>query len=392
MGDPSRRGYLSVLAVLLSTGWAANHFASLIPVLRVEENLSHAVLDGVFGIYALGLLPGLLAGGTLSDRTGRAAVVLPGALVASIGTLVLLVWHDAAGLLVGRLVVGIGAGLTIGAGTAWAADLRGKSGTVTAGVVLTSGFALGPVFSGIAAQFLAFPLATPFVVSAVLSVISVGAAARWSTSPTPTAGDAVVPDPTDARRSVGSALSWALPLAPWVFASATVAFVTMTARLGDRFSGPLLPGVGAALTLGAGIAVQFAARRRNWGPQAGVVGAAAAALGYCLAAIGGAHPRLELFVVCTLVLGVAYGLCLREGLLDLESLAPAARRGTLTGIFYVGTYLGFGLPLLLVVLEPIVGPSVPLLALAVVAGGAAATRMVRLRRHPPGDIAHPRLV
>ncbi|GAA3171550.1 MFS transporter [Rhodococcus baikonurensis] len=328
MGDPSRRGFISVLAVLLSTGWAANHFASLIPVLRVDEGLSHTVLDGVFGIYALGLLPGLLTGGAVSDRVGRAVVVLPGALIASLGTLILLLWHDAPGLMVGRLVVGIGAGLAIGAGTAWAADLRGKFGTVMAGVVLTSGFALGPLFSGLLAQFAAFPLATPFVVSAVLSVGSVAAAAVWSRTPAPTKAATFTQVPDRAERSgtnVKGALLWALPLAPWVFASATVSFVTMTARLGDRYSGPLLPGFAAALTLGAGILVQTAARHRNWGPQAGTVGAALAALGYLLVAVGGARPALGLFIVCALVLGTAYGLCLREGLLDLESLAPRPR-------------------------------------------------------------------
>ncbi|MDA3635426.1 MFS transporter [Rhodococcus sp. C-2] len=412
MGDPSRRGFISVLAVLLSTGWAANHFASLIPVLRMDEGLSHTVLDGVFGIYALGLLPGLLTGGALSDRVGRAVVVLPGALIASLGTLILLLWHDAPGLMVGRLVVGIGAGLAIGAGTAWAADLRGKSGTVMAGVVLTSGFALGPLFSGLLAQFAAFPLATPFVVSAVLSVGSVTAAAVWSRTPVPVEAATItpVPDgaersvanapdgaersvanaPDGAERSVANALLWALPLAPWVFASATVSFVTMTARLGDRYSGPLLPGFAAALTLGAGILVQTAARHRNWGPQAGTVGAALAALGYCLVAVGGAHPALGLFIVCALVLGTAYGLCLREGLLDLESLAPPASRGALTGIFYVGTYLGFGLPVLLVVIEPTMGPSLPLVILAAVAAVVAVVRFRRLRSTQASS-SHPRL-
>lgn len=389
MGDPSRRGFISVLAVLLSTGWAANHFASLIPVLRVDEGLSHTVLDGVFGIYALGLLPGLLTGGALSDRVGRAVVVLPGALIASLGTLILLLWHDAPGLMVGRLVVGIGAGLAIGAGTAWAADLRGKSGTVMAGVVLTSGFALGPLFSGLLAQFAAFPLATPFVVSAVLSVGSVTAAAVWSRTPVSVEAATITPVPDGAERSVANALLWALPLAPWVFASATVSFVTMTARLGDRYSGPLLPGFAAALTLGAGILVQTAARHRNWGPQAGTVGAALAALGYCLVAVGGAHPALGLFIVCALVLGTAYGLCLREGLLDLESLAPPASRGALTGIFYVGTYLGFGLPVLLVVIEPTMGPSLPLVILAAVAAVVAVVRFRRLRSTQAS--AHPRL-
>jgi len=393
MGDPSRRGFISVLAVLLSTGWAANHFASLIPVLRVDEGLSHTVLDGVFGIYALGLLPGLLTGGALSDRVGRAVVVLPGALIASLGTLILLLWHDAPGLMVGRLVVGIGAGLAIGAGTAWAADLRGKSGTVMAGVVLTSGFALGPLFSGLLAQFAAFPLATPFVVSAVLSVGSVAAAAVWSRTPAPTKAAMFTQIPDRAERSgtgVKVALLWALPLAPWVFASATVSFVTMTARLGDRYSGPLLPGFAAALTLGAGILVQTAARHRNWGPQAGTTGAALAALGYCLVAVGGAHPALGLFIVCALVLGTAYGLCLREGLLDLESLAPPASRGALTGIFYVGTYLGFGLPVLLVVIEPTMGPSLPLVILAAVAAVVAVVRFRRLRSTQASS-SHPRL-
>ncbi|MBH5142275.1 MFS transporter [Rhodococcus erythropolis] len=393
MGDPSRRGFISVLAVLLSTGWAANHFASLIPVLRVDEGLSHTVLDGVFGIYALGLLPGLLTGGALSDRVGRAVLVLPGALIASLGTLILLLWHDAPGLMVGRLVVGIGAGLAIGAGTAWAADLRGRSGTVMAGVVLTSGFALGPLFSGLLAQFAAFPLATPFVVSAVLSVGSVAAAAVWSRTPAPTKAATFTQIPDRAERSgtgVKVALLWALPLAPWVFASATVSFVTMTARLGDRYSGPLLPGFAAALTLGAGILVQTAARHRNWGPQAGTTGAALAALGYCLVAVGGAHPALGLFIVCALVLGTAYGLCLREGLLDLESLAPPASRGALTGIFYVGTYLGFGLPVLLVVIEPTMGPSLPLVILAAVAAVVAVVRFRRLRS-TQASTSHPRL-
>ncbi|WP_064443298.1 MFS transporter [Rhodococcus sp. YH3-3] len=393
MGDPSRRGFISALAVLLSTGWAANHFASLIPVLRVDEGLSHTVLDGVFGIYALGLLPGLLTGGALSDRVGRAVVVLPGALIASLGTLILLLWHDAPGLMVGRLVVGIGAGLAIGAGTAWAADLRGKSGTVMAGVVLTSGFALGPLFSGLLAQFAAFPLATPFVVSAVLSVGSVTAAAVWSRTPAPTKAAMFTQIPDRAERSgtgVKVTLLWALPLAPWVFASATVSFVTMTARLGDRYSGPLLPGFAAALTLGAGILVQTAARHRNWGPQAGTTGAALAALGYCLVAVGGAHPAFGLFIVCALILGTAYGLCLREGLLDLESLAPPASRGALTGIFYVGTYLGFGLPVLLVVIEPTMGPSLPLVILAAVAAIVAVVRFRRLRS-TQASTSHPRL-
>ncbi|MDJ0114744.1 MFS transporter, partial [Rhodococcus erythropolis] len=78
---------------------------------------------------------------------------------------------------------------------------------------------------GLLAQFAAFPLATPFVVSAVLSVGSVAAAASWSRTPAPTKAATFTQVPDRAERSgtgVKVALLWALPLAPWVFASATV--------------------------------------------------------------------------------------------------------------------------------------------------------------------------
>ena len=146
-----------MLAVLMATGWAANHFAAVIPVLSDTEGLSTALLDGVFGVYALGLLPGLFAGGAVSDRVGRPRVVLPGALLAAAGTATLLVSHEPGGLLLGRLVVGLGAGLTFGAGTAWAADLAGTRGTVLAGVFLTAGFGIGPLVSGLLAQLRAVP-------------------------------------------------------------------------------------------------------------------------------------------------------------------------------------------------------------------------------------------
>ena len=371
----SRRSFVAVLAVLFAVGWMANHFAAVIPALRRHESLSSELLDGVFGVYALGLLPGLLGGGALSDRVGRAPVVLPGTAIAVAGTLSMGAWHAAVGLLVGRLVVGLGAGLAFGAGTAWTADLRGARGTVLVGVVLTCGFAAGPLASGVLAQWVAAPLTTPFLVAAGLGVVAIAAALAWHTQPAHRAlTDVSVP----VHASAASALGWALPLAPFVFGCATVAFVTLPARLPEQHTGPLLPGIAATLTLGTGIVVQLLARRRGFGPGAGTAGAVFAAAGFALASAGGPHPSLLQFVACCLLLGSGYGLCLRAGLLDLEVFAPAAMRGALTGVFYVGTYLGFALPLLLVVLEPQVGAAGPLLVLAGSALLAAGARAARL--------------
>jgi MFS family permease len=379
----TRRGLVGVLAVLMATGWAANHFASVIPVLSDEEGLSASLLDGVFGIYALGLLPGLFAGGAMSDRLGRPRVVLPGALLAAVGTTTLLVSHEPVGLLLGRLVVGLGAGLTFGAGTAWAADLGGTQGTVLAGVFLTTGFGVGPLVSGLLAQWAPYPLETPFVVSLALSLAAVLLALIWAVPLAPDTAARAGAVKTPAAGSAGAALAWSLPVGLLVFASAIITIVTLPARLPSRYDGPALVGLSGALTLSFGIAVQTLARGRRWGPRAGVVGALCSAAGFGIAASAGEHIGIPLLVAVCALMGLAYGLCLREGLLDVESLAPGGQRGLLTGVFYVVTYIGFGLPLLLVLVHPALGASSPLAVCSLIALLVAATRTVQLRSGHP---------
>ncbi len=375
-----------ILLLLFATGWAANHFAALLPVLQRDEGLSAGLLAGAYGIYAIGLLPGLLLGGSLSDRIGRRRLALPGATLVLVGTLTLLLWHDAAGLLTGRLIVGLGAGATFGAGTAWATDRRGSAGATRAGIALTAGFATGPVVTGLLAQWAPAPIAVTFGLSAVLSLSAVLAASRLSPIGSgPIAS--VAADPADLRdisapRSAGRALGWALPIAPWVFAGAAVGVVTLPSRLDQALRGPLLAGLAAGIVLGVGILVQILARRLRAGPGAGVVGAASAAAGMITAALGGGSPSVALVVAAAVLLGTGYGLCLRAGLLDLAAYSPPARRGTMTGIFYLATYLGFAVPILLEVLRPVSGPAAPLYALAALAASAALQRWWRLARRP----------
>src|SRR3974390_763746 len=82
--------YASVLALLLSTGWVANHFVALMPLISDRQHLGAARLDTIFGIYALGLLPGLLIGGRTSDALGRQSVALAGSTTALLATLAML--------------------------------------------------------------------------------------------------------------------------------------------------------------------------------------------------------------------------------------------------------------------------------------------------------------
>ncbi len=380
--DGTRGLFVGVLAVLLAIGWAANHFAALMPVISNGQRLSAATIDAIFGIYAVGLLPGLLIGGRASDAFGRQAVAWAGTTTALAGTVAMLFSQQADLLLVGRLIVGAGVGLAMTSCTAWASDLRGPAGAATAGAVLIAGFAVGPFAGGVIASAgqrgvqASFALAAALVVAA--TIVTVVAVWRADSSPRPRTQDPVSSVP--ARQGTALALSRAMPLAPWVFASATLAFVTIPTRIHTGLAAPLAAGLAALIVNGASGLIQIVARARKWGPQAGTTGAVLAALGYALTAVAPSTVAPELGLMLFLVLGCASGLSLRGGLIDLETAAPQRVRGTLTGVFYAMTYIGFGLPLLLATLGSATATATVLGAMAVLASVAAAGRAARLHR------------
>jgi MFS family permease len=371
----------AVLTVLLATGWVANHFVALMPAISNRQHLSTATLDAIFGIYAVGLLPGLLLGGRVSDALGRRAVVLAGSTVAAAGTVAMLFSQQAGALTIGRLTVGLGVGLAMSSGTAWASDLRGPAGAATAGAVLMVGFAVGPFAGGLITGAGEPGIQISFAVAAALVIAAMAVTIVAARRPTePPAAEGVTPDQPGGQRQGGArALSWALPLAPWVFASATLGFVTIPARVHIGLAAPIAAGLAALTVNGASGLIQITARAAKWGPQTGTVGAVLASLGYALLAVAPPTLTLAQSLPLLLILGCGSGLSLREGLIDLEAAAPQHIRGTLTGVFYSVTYIGFGLPLLLTAGGPQTTQLV-LTAMAVLAAMAAATRTIRLRR------------
>jgi len=183
-----------------------------------------------------------------------------------------------------------------------------------------------------------------------------------------------------ARLSAARALSWALPLAPWIFASATLGFIAIPPRLHTGLAAPLAAGTAALIVNGSSLLIQLFARARGWGPQSGTVAALLAALGYAATAAAPSSMTLALGLPLLPILGCASGLSLRAGLIDLETSAPQQVRGAVTGVFYVVTYVGFGLPLLLTAVASAKLSATILAVMAVLALTAAVSRSVRLQR------------
>ncbi len=377
-----------ILLILFAAGWASNYFTALIPVLRASGNYPTGSLEAAFGIYALGLLPSLLSGGALADRFSPRKLTIAGTLVAAVGNVGILAFQSPIPTDISRFVVGIGVGLVMSAGTAWAGRVGPQGGGVAAGTALTLGFGIGPLVAGAIAVMVAptLQVTIPVILTLTLSLVAVAFVLRL---PTPVSATHVTDTKpaTDAATtavSIVPVLTRALPMALWVFACAATSIVTLVGRLDDRFAGPLAIGVMAFVTLGTGALTQAIARRINAGPKSGILGALFAALGFAVAAFAG-NPAAPAFVfVCGILLGIGYGLCLRNGLMDIEQLAPPAKRGLVGGIYYVVTYVGFGLPFILTSIEPYAGTLVPMLVLAGLAVAIAALRAVQLRHVSQG--------
>ncbi len=379
--------FASVVAFLITAGWSANHFASVLVVLREHQDMSTLLVNSAYGIYALGLFPCLIAGGLVADRFGSRPAVIVGSVVAALGNIALMFWQEIpAVLLITRFVIGLGVGLVVSAGTAWAGRLRGAAGTTLAGIFLTSGFMLGPIASGIIAHLVSVHNAIyiPYIASIILSFAAV--AFSFLVGDAPNTREVIVekerPNETVvvSERSAKKALVTAFPMGLWVFASMTSAIVVLSGRVGQHFeSSAFLPGVAAVTAFGSGLFIQALGRRFEFGPVSGVVGAVCSAVGMTLAAIGGAAPSMLMFVVASVFLGLAYGLCLREGLLDVETFSPPEKRGAVIGIYYVATYIGFGYPPLIEWLSGFVGPSWPYWVLAALALCSAFIRTAQIR-------------
>src|SRR5205823_1687170 len=102
--------------LLFGIGWGANQFSSLLGSYRSLAGLSEATTQGLFAVYAFGLVPGLLAGGPAADRFGRRRLALPSAVVSALASACLLLGaHATALLLPGRFLAGLATGVVLAA-------------------------------------------------------------------------------------------------------------------------------------------------------------------------------------------------------------------------------------------------------------------------------------
>jgi MFS family permease len=345
----SDRQCRKVAFLLFAAGWGANHFSSMLIVYRTELGLGQAALGQIFGAYAIGLVPGLILAGRASDRWGRRALVLPAGAVA-IGASALLAFghYGFVVLLAGRLLFGLAMGCVMSPGSVWAQELSPPGlGPRRATLALSAGFGLGPLVSGVLAEFAPAPLVLPYVAHVVVMALGLAAARSVPETAQLRATSTAASEKPSRAPGMGKSelllLLGLVPSAPWAFGFPAVAMVVLPVLMRSLVARPVLYSAFlVALTLFTGVLVQPLTARL--GRRGDLLGLALGALGIGLGAYAvSVHAPYLVYAVAPLV-GAGYGLVMTTGLRQVSERAPKETRGTVVGIYYVLTYLGFALP------------------------------------------------
>jgi MFS family permease len=356
----------------------------LLLVYRTELGLSATQLTGAFAVYAAGLVPALLLAGPASDRFGRRPVVVPFVVLSVLTSLLFLGAGSSVLLLfVCRFLQGAVSGVVFSVGTAWLGELvdqPARAARLTT-AALGGGWAVGPLTSGLLAQWAPWPTVLPYLVHVALMIVGLALLPRVPESL------AVADRRVGAWLNLGvpSAARWpfalvVLPVAVGVFTFPSTAVTVLPLLLTPTMPqiAVAITGFVAGVTLLTGVFAQPLGRRLG-AVTAGPVGLAAGAVGFGLSLLGVGLDAWPLLIPVALLLGVGYGLCLAAGLTMVGELATARHRGALTGTFYACAYLGFGVPLLL----SVAGGGhflAPLTVLAIVTAAVAAALMLPASR------------
>ncbi|WP_170324104.1 MFS transporter [Cryptosporangium phraense] len=405
---------LTAPAVLI-TAWGGNHYSPLLLLYREVDGYSAVEVNAFFAFYVLGLVPGFLFAGPLSDRYGRRKLVVAALVLGIVGSVILAAGSaTVAWMCVGRLVSGVSVAVAMVAGTSWIKELSQHDADPAtrarrASLTLTAGFGLGAGVSGVLAQWGPAPTVLPYALQIALSA----AALPWllrspetrptntHTTKTPATGTPASGTPATGTRGIAPALIrdlrvprsgrrrfWGVvvPLAPWVFAAPSLAFVVapalVAAQVRDvRIGFAALLAV-ITLCVGAGVQPFVPWIGRLTGGRAGVAGLGAIVVGSVVLAVCARMESPGLVVADSVLFGLGYGVCIVCGLVEVQAMADPAALAGLTGIYYSLTYIGFTFPVALAALAAHTSYAVLLAVVAAVCAACALTVAAGLRRPP----------
>jgi predicted MFS family arabinose efflux permease len=350
------RGFWLIAYLFTVTMASSTLPTPLYPLYQREDGFGALMVTVVFAVYAVGVLTALFLGGHVSDWVGRRRMLALGLLAGIASGVAFVVSTALPALVVGRVLSGLSVGLVTATATAHLADLNGRArpgqGLRRAEVVATAanlgGLGLGPLISGLLAEYTSSPLLVPYVVSVLL--LAIGLAALTVVPETvrrPDPRPAYRPQHTGVaaehrRTFVGAAAASVVAFAVFgLFTSLAPIVMTTLFHSGSR----VMAGLAALLAFGSAAAAQIplhrvAARRQL------TIGLAVMAAGVVVLVLAVHLSLLALFLAGGAVSGAGAGIAFKGSMTTVLATAAANRRGETAAALFLSAYAGLTVPVL----------------------------------------------
>jgi predicted MFS family arabinose efflux permease len=324
------------------------------PLYQARDHFGPTTVTVAFAVMVVGTAVSFPTLGHLSDRLGRRRVIVPALLVAIVAAAVLAAWPALPGLIIGRLLTGVAVGLMAATASAYLTDLHhearpGRTGSPVPALVATAanlgGLALGPLIAGTLAQWAPAPLATPYILFAVLMAVLL---VLVLSSPETVDTELKAQNrPNRFALRTGRRTAFGAAAAVGFFAFAVMGLFSSLGAIIVRgqlgITSHFTAGLATFAIFGASATAQLALGKV---PQTRLLttGILLFPTGLGLTALSLYHPALWLYLTAAVLAGAGAGL-LFKGAISQSAIAadPASRAGVLAA-FFVIAYLGMGLP------------------------------------------------
>ena len=363
--DPSVAGVISAWRLsrpaafwLIAYAFAITMLGTTLPtplyvIYQSQWHFATSLITLIFAVYAVGVLVALLVAGRSSDQVGRRPVLATAIGLSVLSAVTFILAPSVEWLFVGRVLSGLSAGLMTGTATAALTETARSGSPRLASLVSTTanmgGLGLGPLLAGLLAQYAAEPTVLPFAVQ--LGLVAVAGV-----------GLLIVPETVSQRsrlslrfRGLGIPQAGRAEFIAAGFAGfAAFSLLGLFSSLVPTFLGTVLhdtshatAGAVVFLAFGLGACTQLATSRL---PSRRVILAGLAIFLAALALIvaGLSAASMPLFLVGTVVSGVATGAVFMGSLAVANRLAPAETRGQVISTFFVFAYVGLTVPVIAV--------------------------------------------
>jgi MFS family permease len=337
-----------------------------------RDRFSSLTITIVFAVYAVAVALSLFLAGHLSDWYGRRRVLVPALALEILAALVFVAWPSLPGLMLARVLTGLGVGAVTATATAWLSELRGPESRLAQVVAIGAnlgGLGLGGLLSGSLAQWAGHALLAPFVVfvaALVLGSTSLLAApetraGRW---PPPRYRPQRVSVPAQSRaRFFAAAVAAAIVFS--VFGLLTSLAPSFLAGTLHQPSHALAGAVSFAVFATAAIVQTLTGSRTTQQLLAAAIPTLLLGLGLLTFALWVSPASLGLFLAGDVVVGAGCGLMFKGAIATVSEVSSQEHRAeALAGLFLAG-YLGLAGPVIgLGVLTQVTSTRVSLLVFA----------------------------